>query len=83
VSDTVRPRSLSAYKLTEPMRLGLLYLLDRRLGEFPGSPATWRALAERKLAERFVTSSPGYGRFYAMRLTNEGRRIARLLKESA
>ena len=77
-----RPRSLAAYNLSEPMRRALLYLLDRALGEFPGSPATWRALQQRKLAERFQASSPGFGSFSAVRLTSEGRRIARLLKEA-
>ena len=77
-----RPRSLESYRLTDAMRSALLYLLDRT-GEYPGSPSTWKALTRRKLTERYQQSGPGLAKFWAVRLTNEGRRIARVLRETA
>lgn len=78
----MRERSVASYNLSEPMKSALLYLLHRSLGEYPGAPTTWSALAKRRLVERY-TSGGIAGTFQAVRLTKEGRRIAILLKESA
>lgn len=74
-------RTIESYKLSKAMRLALLWLLPARrpnsLGAWPNGPSTWTGLERRKLVVYDFRAGTG-GRY----LTDEGRRIATLIKES-